>query len=133
VRFLGYELESDSVLAGETVPVTLYWQALGPMDFDYSVFTHLLGPANEVLAQDDGTPRDGTRPTTLWEPGEVIADPYRLVVGPDVPPGRYPLEIGMYRLETGTRLPVVDAGGQPVPHDRILLTAITVLPVPTTP
>ena len=37
----------------------------------------------------------------------------------------------MYRLETATRLPVVDADGQPVPDDRVLLSEITVLPALT--
>lgn len=128
VRFLGYELESDSIQAGETVSMTLYWQALSPMNFSYSVFTHLLGPSNEILGQKDGVPQSGSHPTTLWEPGEVIADTYRFVVYPDVPPGRYPLEIGMYRPETDVRLVVRDADGRPVPHDRILLSEITVLP-----
>jgi mannosyltransferase len=128
VRFLGYDLDSESVRAGEAVSVTLYWQALSPMEFSYSVFTHLLGPANEIIGQKDGVPQDGTHPTTLWEPGEVIADTYVIGIHPDVVPGTYPLEIGMYRPETGVRLAVFDAAGQPVPHDRILLPEISVLP-----
>ena len=76
-------------------------------------------------------PRNGGYPTTLWQPGEVIADPYAFVVEPDAPPGDHPLEVGMYQLETATRLPVVDGDGQPVPHDRILLPPVRVLPALT--
>jgi 4-amino-4-deoxy-L-arabinose transferase-like glycosyltransferase len=128
VRFLGYDLPQPAVRAGERLELTLYWQALRPMDVSYSVFTHLLGPSSEIIAQDDGVPQDGAYPTTAWQPGEVVADPYSFVIPADTEAGSYPLEVGMYRLETGTRLPVIDAGGQRVPDDRLLLAELTVLP-----
>ena len=37
----------------------------------------------------------------------------------------------MYHLETATRLPIVGGDGLPVPHDRILLPPVTVLPAST--
>lgn len=128
VRFLGYALETDAVRAGDVVSFTLYWQALRPMNVSYSVFTHLLGPGNRIVGQKDGLPRGGVYPTTLWRPGEVVADPYIILLDPSTPPGRYPLEVGMYRLETGKRLPVTGADGRPLAADRILLPEITVLP-----
>ena len=131
VRFLGYDLHTEAARPGGEVSFALYWQALRPMEFSYSVFTHLLGPSNQVIGQKDGVPQDGAYPTTLWEPGEVIVDRYSFVVNADVPPGSYPLEIGIYRPETGVRLPVLDADGQPLPDDRILLKDVTVLPAPT--
>ncbi len=131
VRFLGYDIESDAVRAGEVLEFTLYWQALRPMNTSYNIFTHLLGPSNQILGQKDGVPRNGGYPTTLWQPGEVVADPYAFTVEPDAPPGDHPLEVGIYQLETDTRLPVVDGDGQPVPHDRILLPPVTVLPALT--
>jgi len=131
VRFLGYDLDSKAVRSGQELSFTLYWQALRPMDISYSVFTHLLGPENEVLGQKDSIPQGGAYPTTLWQPGEIVADSYRFTVSPDAPPGSYPLEVGMYRLETNQRLPVVDADGRPVPDDRILLGEMAVLSAPT--
>jgi hypothetical protein len=128
VRFLGYDLDVDAVQAGGTLSFTLYWQALRPMDTSYSVFTHLLGPSSQIIGQRDGVPQGGNYPTTLWQPGEVVVDPYAFAVDPAAPPGEYPLEVGMYRLETGTRLSLVDADGQPIPDDRVLLPRITVLP-----
>ena len=128
VRFLGYEVDSDQVLAGETLGLTLYWQALNPMVDSYSVFTHLLGPSNEILGQQDGVPQGGSYPTSQWQPGEVVVDRYELVVDPGAPLGLHPLEIGLYRPTDGVRLPVVDEAGQPVPEDRILLGPIAVVP-----
>lgn len=134
VRFLGYDLVSDTVPAGEALEFTLYWQPLRPMSMSYSIFTHLLGPSDLILGQKDGIPRDGTYPTTSWQAGEVIVDTYTFVVDPSAPPGRHELEVGMYLLENGVRLPVVGEDGQPMPGDRILLSEITVLPpLPPTP
>jgi non-ribosomal peptide synthetase component F len=127
IRFLGYDLESDQVQAGEPLQFTLYWQALNPMNVSYSVFTHLLGPSNEIVGQKDGIPQDGAYPTTLWQPGEVVVDTYSFVVNDNTLAGEYPLEVGMYRADDGTRLPVADENGQPVPQDRLLLGPITVL------
>lgn len=128
IRFLGYDLETDTARPGETVSFTLYWQCLRPMDLSYTVFTHLLGPSAQMTGQKDSLPLDGTHPTTQWQPGEVIADRYSFAVYPDAPPGAHQIEIGMYRAETDTRLPVFDGQGQRLPDDRILIGEITVLP-----
>jgi uncharacterized membrane protein len=128
VRFLGYDLDTDSVRAGEPLSFTLYWQALRQMGESYTVFTHLLEPSGEIVGQKDSIPRQGAYPTTLWQPGEVITDSYSFTVVPDAPPGNSLLEVGMYLLETDTRLPVTDEQGQPVSDDRIVLSDVTVLP-----
>jgi hypothetical protein len=128
VRFLGYDLVSDTVRAGQDLSFTLYWQALGSMDTSYTVFTHLLDGANQVWGQQDRLPLDGARPTTGWQPGELLVDPYSFIVSPEAPPGRYLLEIGLYDPETTIRLPVLDAAGEPVWGDRVIVSEVEVLP-----
>jgi hypothetical protein len=51
-------------------------------------------------------PQEGRAPTTSWLEGEVIVDTYQIPVRPDCPAGEYDIEVGMYHLETGRRLPV---------------------------
>jgi hypothetical protein len=51
-------------------------------------------------------PRGGAYPTTRWRPGEVVVDPYAIILPDDLPPGEYPVEVGLYLAETGQRLPV---------------------------
>ena len=131
VRFLGYDLSSDTVRAGDTFSVTLYWQALRPMAIGYHVFTHLAAPSGEVVAQQDGVPRQGAYPTDLWQTGEAVVDTYQMTVDPAATPGEYELEVGMYRLENLKRLPVTDAAGQPLSGGRVLLSKVTILPAPT--
>lgn len=128
VRFLGFDLSTDSPHRGETLDLTLYWQALGEMKESYSVFTHLLGPYNEATGgplwgQDDSLPLRGSYPTTRWEKGEIVVDLYHIPIPPQAPAGEYEIEVGIYLLSTLERLPVLGPGGE---SDRILLGRILV-------
>jgi 4-amino-4-deoxy-L-arabinose transferase-like glycosyltransferase len=125
VLLLGYLPDREEVAPGETVNVTLYWQALAPLGKDYTAFVHLLGEHNPVTdgplwAGHDGQPDGGHYPTTRWQPGEVILDVHPLAIPPDAPPGEYKLEVGLYFLETMERLPVEDWLGEPLPGNAAL-------------
>ena len=72
------------------------------------------------LVDHDSQPVDGGYPTAQWFADQTIVDRHLLAVDPHAPDGEYELEIGMYLLETMTRLPAVDAEGQVV-DDRIVL------------
>ncbi len=80
----------------------LYWQPTTIPATDYTVFVHILNSAGNLAAQADSPPAAGAYPTSLWDPGEIIADERPL---PDLPPGRYTLYAGLYRPDTGERLP----------------------------
>ncbi len=94
VRLLGYDLDPQGI--------TLYWQALAGMDSSYSVFVHALDASGAIVSQVDGLPLQGTRPTTGWLPGEVLADRYDLALG-----GAAALEVGLYDPATRQRLGTV--------------------------
>jgi hypothetical protein len=125
VEFLGYDLDRTRVAAGGTLHLTLYWRALAKMETSYTVFTHLLDRANQIQGQQDNPPRNGTYPTTLWAPGEVVVDPYVIAVDADAPSETHAIEIGLYVPETAERLPVLDMAGQ-ITGDRILVSEIEV-------
>ncbi len=132
IRFLGYDLEADAYSPGQTMRLTLYWQARKEMSTSYVVFVHLLGPynpatANPIWGQEDVMPQQGKRPTTGWSPGEVVADEHRLSIFANAPPGDYEIEIGMYDPATGQRLPVYDEKGHPA-GDRIVLQTVRITP-----
>jgi hypothetical protein len=92
------------------LPVTFHWQALHPTDKPYTVFLQLLNEQGEMVSSWDGQPLSGLYPTTLWSPGEIIADTFLLPLpDADLPPGAYRLITGFYDVSTGQRLPV--AGG----------------------
>lgn len=133
IRLAGYDLAQDSLAAGDALVMTLYWQTDQPLAARYKVFTHLLGQVfnagtgNFIWGQVDSEPVGGEAPTTAWTPGEIIADRYTIAVAADAPPGQYTLEIGLYGLVNGQRLPVSTAGGQPL-GDTVNLGVITVQP-----
>ncbi|HID63843.1 MAG TPA: phospholipid carrier-dependent glycosyltransferase [Anaerolineae bacterium] len=124
IRFLGYDLHHSPFKPGGQVYLTLYWQALDKIDDDYTVFTHLLDSEGRLQAQKDNPPVHGLLPTSAWEVGEIIQDRYIIPLPPDLPPGDYQIEVGMYQLETGQRLEV---RGEPEGEgDRILLGEVEV-------
>jgi hypothetical protein len=86
------------------------------------VFTHLIDDDDMIWGQEDDWPVDGSYPTSQWARGDIIEDPYEIVISPETPSGDYRLEVGMYLLETGERLPVTDETGLP-PGNRILLSS----------
>ncbi|HSR35274.1 MAG TPA: glycosyltransferase family 39 protein [Anaerolineae bacterium] len=131
VRLLGYSVDSLQLRSGDTIHLTLHWQALAPLDKDYTVFTHLLGEQNPVTngplwAGHDGQPNGGHYPTTAWQPGQVIIDVHPLAIPAGTPPGEYQLEAGLYLLETMTRLPAFDAAGNHLASDAIVLGTIAI-------
>jgi len=121
VRFLGYDLPQTDVPVGGTLHLTLYWQALAPMDTSYTVFAHLLDAGGQVRGQRDNVPVGGTYPTTRWLPGEVVVDEYAIPIAAGAPAGEYSLEIGMYESTSGQRLSAL-ADGEKQAGDHILLS-----------
>lgn len=110
IALRGYGLNPDAPRPGETLSVTLYWEALLPVEQSYQVFVHLLDSAGQIVAQHDSLPRAGGYPTPWWQPGDVIEDTHPLALPAGLPGGQYRLAIGLYRPEDGQRLRL--AGGQ---------------------
>jgi hypothetical protein len=120
IRLVGYELMED---AG-AVSVTLWWQAIAAPAQDYTVFVHLFNPTTEeITAQHDSMPRDGTYPTSLWLTGEVVSQTLWLIPGADWSLETHQLAVGLYD-DALTRLSVVDRTGQHLPNDRLVIPLI---------
>jgi hypothetical protein len=106
MKLLGYDLETESVEPGGQVAVTLYWKALAPTERPYSVFVHLLGEGDILIAQRDTYPGLGLLSTTWLEPNMRWADRYVIRVpetayAPDVAQ----VAVGLYNYADWTRLP----------------------------
>lgn len=131
IRLAGYDLPRTVFNPGEPVTLTLYWEALEPLGARYKVFTHLVGTTwnagqgNFLWGQQDNEPLSDRLPTTQWAPRALIADPYRIDLDPAAPPGVYTVEVGMYGLVDGARLPVVGPDGGAL-GDAVNLGEITV-------
>lgn len=119
IRLLGVNAPAQKLRAGDSVPVTLFWQTDAPIATSYSVFVHLLGeqynPAqnNFLWGQVDRIPVDGKLPTNAWTPQQNIVDAYRVKFDDHAPAGKYKIEIGLYDAN-GARLRVYDANGNDI-------------------
>ncbi len=111
---------------GQSLPLTLYWQAAAPIERQYTVFVHLIGADQQRYAQDDGPPLNGLQPMIYWQQGETLPDRRNLILPADLPAGRYRLEVGLYS-EDGERLPVADAAGQSL-GEALILDFLQVMP-----
>jgi hypothetical protein len=123
ISLRGYRLSSTTVRAGESLTLTLFWQAERRPARDFTVYNHLTDAEGTRVAQQDNPPQRGRHPTSRWRPGEAVGDTYELRIGPHVPPGVYELKTGMYVFETLQRLPVTRGGAT---SDGLVLAHITV-------
>ncbi len=99
IELLGYALAPNRL--------TLVWQATGTPSQDYTVFTHVLATDGTLLTQHDAPP---ITPTSTWKPGEIILDAHELSIPANQP---VTLTAGLYRPDTGDRLPVKSAAPEP--------------------
>ncbi|MEP7358284.1 MAG: hypothetical protein ABI847_13645, partial [Anaerolineales bacterium] len=126
IELAGYDMGGRSLRPGETLTVSLYWRALGPIPVNYSVFVHVRGEGETLWAGQDAWPQQGAAPTSAWRQGEMIVDPYTLTLKPETPPGQYDVEVGLYDGTTGNRLQVIAADGRPTDLDFVYLSRIHV-------
>lgn len=105
----------DSIVGLEDNRLYLYflWYALEEPEKDYIVFVHILRGA-EIIAQGDGPPAQGYYPTSLWRPGDIVADERFIQLPEPIPGWQLRVKVGFYLLETQERLPAFDFTGQPV-------------------
>jgi len=128
-RLEGYYITVDGVSChpmqpGAEVTVTLIWRAISAAPTDYTAFVHLLGTDGRLLAQHDGVPVFGTRPTTTWQPGERLLDRHTLTIPPTAVLDGAELWVGLYDSQSIERLRF-DTGQDAL---RLELPACTSLP-----
>jgi hypothetical protein len=125
VSLEGYTWQVDP----EAVEVSLRWSADALLQTDYTVFVHLVDPADgdRLIAQGDGPPLGGRWPTSLWWPGVVLDDLHTISLPADLtapsPPElaeTYDLLVGLYDPVTGDRLLLPDGS------DAVRLTGLEI-------
>ena len=117
---------AETLAAGDSLVVALIWESETEIKEDYNVFCHLLSASRELVAQRDGPPIYGLRPTSTWRADEVIEDSYEVFLGSDLAPGEYELSVGMYGVDSMERLPAYNAAGERLAEDRIVLGSVRI-------
>jgi hypothetical protein len=127
IRLTGYDLTAEPQTPG--YQLRLIWRPAARPSADYTVFIQVWDEHKQV-AGFDGPPVGGDYPTSLWDAGETIVDTHPLDLGPGevaspLPPGHYRLLVGLYRLDTGERLPAAGPDG-PLPDYAVELAGLKV-------
>jgi len=122
-ELVGFDLD-PTLHSGRDTPLTLYWRSLADEDRDLVVFCHVLDSDGRLVAQHDGPPASGGRPTSGWIANEYIVDPHTMVWSNPSYQGTATIEVGLYDPSNGERLL------SPVGHSQIILAdGIIVRPV----
>ncbi len=106
IRLVG----ADVGEASTSVSVNLYWEALRQPHHAYTVFVHVMDAQGNLIAQQDNMPVHDQLPTSCWQPGEQVSDPYTIAL-PAHNSQAASIEVGLYRLDTGQRLKRADGTG----------------------
>jgi len=117
VRLLAYRLSAETVRPGDTLTLTLYWQAVRRIDRDAQVSVQLFA-GDRQLVNLNGVPQNGQRPPVTWRPGEVITDAWRIALPADTPaPALVRIDVGLFQPDTVIPWPVRNLAGQDIPAE----------------
>ncbi len=160
VRLWGYDRHENEAWPGDSVGLTLYWQALKDVKRDRTFVVSL--SEKEGGWEQEIWRGEPVVPTSRWMAGDQLCDHHDLTIPLDTPAGRYEmtvsvtdegarpaslgsltvlegvsvyrLGIGMYNALTGERLPALSADSQEsvdrLPGDRVLLEPVIKVEAP---
>ncbi|HSD84506.1 MAG TPA: hypothetical protein VLG46_11635, partial [Anaerolineae bacterium] len=139
IKLIGANRDRDDVLAGETVLLTLFWQAGQKPAQDYAATIELISAQNQAVLRREFPLGAGRYPTTQWNVNEQIVDLDRVRVPIDLAEGIYrwrvsigngePIGLGDLRVAAPDRLFAVP----PIAHalNQTLSERVTLLGVET--
>ncbi|HEY5960110.1 MAG TPA: hypothetical protein VIV60_26335, partial [Polyangiaceae bacterium] len=108
VQLRGWRVSSDRVRPGQSVQVTCYFEALGPMDRNWNIQAYAESPiASQPHIDLAHSPAQGTIPTSQWQEGRIVEDTFAVPVPSDFPHESFFIWIG---LALGSRRMQPDGG-----------------------
>lgn len=123
----GFALSATNPAPGDDLEVTLHWQALPGAGPAYTALLHLVAADGSGLAGVDEPVMQALYQPDLWPRDRSLPDRHRFRIPAEVPPGRYRLDLGLYRPGE-VESPLLAAG-----EDRVALAAIDVGPAAPAP
>lgn len=115
LQFLGYDLPHSHIAPGEILYFVTLWKVNDPealelgeaLNIDGLVFfTHALNSSGNVFTQEDRL----DAPTWCWKVNDIIAQIHQLKFPSNWQPSPTTLEIGVFRRNKLTRLPIIVNG-----------------------
>jgi hypothetical protein len=115
VALVGIDWIEEAAVPGGKLVLLTVWEVQSTPLVSLKAFVHLLGQDGVLRAQHDGL----GSPPLGWSPGDLILQRHVLGLPSDLEPGTYTLQVGLYQVPDGPRLPVAGT-------DRLLLPPLEV-------
>lgn len=118
-ELVAVEIEPKNIAPYQPLQVTLVWRVLKPTTNNYIIGVHLIGADQTFYGGTAHMPAKGNFATSLWQPGDIFRDSYRLYLEtvPDRKlPTRGTVKITMYCATPTDQLyvPVADSAEVPL-------------------
>jgi len=98
-------INPSRVSPGDSIRVSLNFKVLGRIDRDYMIFVHVEDVDGRVDRLNvDHAPR--MKPTSQWQPGELVRDDFEVPVPPQMPVRGLSLVLGFWDPRTDERMPL---------------------------
>ena len=123
VIFRGFDLETNTVSNGESLELSLYWDAQRQLDASrYNIVLRMREP-DGITTLEQSKPLD--KKLTAWRPGTFFVQKRSLHVPRSVDKGEYTLTMGLKDRATKAALPALSSNGRPL-EGEIQLGSITI-------
>lgn len=116
IELISFEINEVS---SNRVAFSLLWRSEQRPSQDYIVFAQLLDSSQNLVAGFDGPPRNGTYPTSTWQPDQIILD-HRFIPIETLAPGEYQLIVGLYDPISQQRM-INETGADFIPLQQITI------------
>lgn len=113
MELLGYDYGNRGRYApGDTLEIRVYWRAVTKMERNYTLRWQILDADGHAQATVELYPGSGNYATSLWEPGHVFRDTYRIRIADTMPsPGMGVVALTVLDAETNAALSATDPQG----------------------
>ena len=110
IALTGYQIP-QRVVSGGLLELSLKWEAIDSIDFDYNVGIFLMDENGiPVTEPRNRPPQDSFGKTSQWEIGIPFEDNHALVVPENLTAGTYEIQVILYDWRDVSRLPVLENG-----------------------
>ncbi len=120
LKLVGYDVNSSPKTIDTPLRFGLYLEAMGHIDGNYQIFTHLVDANGALIAQADHIAGADSYPTSLWRPSNLFLNRFEIDIPKGTVPGEYRVVVGLY--DSIGRLKLADG------RDQISLFSVTLTP-----
>lgn len=125
---LAHAVNTTSLNPGDTLELTLYWQALRTLPANYQIQVSLIESASGEVILRTNLRAPGHYPTSRWRTYLYVRDQYQISIPPDISSGEYRIAVEVFECnpECSNRLTFFNVNGQNIGQILHLPTNITI-------